>query len=142
MPSLTLLCAGLLCAAAIMPAAHASPIESLRWKNRVALVFGSDNAQVEAQVESLLARARGLAEREMVVLRVEGDEASAAFGPALAMEAQALRDAYGVERRAPVTFILVGKDGTEKLRREEAVPVEEVFNLIDAMPMRRSETKR
>ena len=36
----------------------------------------------------------------------------------------------------PFTLILVGKDGTEKLRSHKAVEVETLFETIDAMPMR------
>ncbi|QED28004.1 DUF4174 domain-containing protein [Microvenator marinus] len=41
----------------------------------------------------------------------------------------------------PFTLILVGKDGTEKLRSHKAVAVEMLFETIDAMPMRIREMK-
>lgn len=40
-----------------------------------------------------------------------------------------------------LTLILVGKDGVEKRRDDRAVPLEEIFALIDAMPMRRREMR-
>ena len=40
------------------------------------------------------------------------------------------------------TCILVGKDGGTKLKRHSRVKLEEIFNLIDAMPMRREEMRQ
>ncbi|MEY3051657.1 MAG: hypothetical protein RLY31_1442 [Bacteroidota bacterium] len=37
------------------------------------------------------------------------------------------------------TLVLLGKDGTEKLRSTEPVPLQDLFGLIDSMPMRRAE---
>jgi len=44
---------------------------------------------------------------------------------------------------APGTFtvILIGKDGTEKYRANKVVPMNELFAIIDAMPMRKAEVK-
>jgi hypothetical protein len=39
------------------------------------------------------------------------------------------------------TFILVGKDGTVKLRRP-SVRLSNLFEVVDAMPMRRAEMRR
>jgi hypothetical protein len=38
--------------------------------------------------------------------------------------------------------ILIGKDGGEKLSREEGTTLGEIFGLIDTMPMRRREMRR
>ena len=41
-----------------------------------------------------------------------------------------------------LAVILVGKDGTVKLREEHSVDPLAIFALIDTMPMRRAEMKR
>jgi len=43
---------------------------------------------------------------------------------------------------AAFSVVLIGKDGGEKLRRDRPVPPEELFALVDAMPMRREEIRR
>ena len=50
------------------------------------------------------------------------------------------RRRFGVE---PAAFaaVLVGKDGTEKFRSHEPVRPRTLFDLIDAMPMRRREMR-
>ena len=40
------------------------------------------------------------------------------------------------------TFILIGKDGGEKLRRERAIGLDELYSVIDAMPMRKIEMRK
>lgn len=46
---------------------------------------------------------------------------------------------WQVDSSEAFTFILVGRDGGEKLRSTEVVKVSKLFGLIDAMPMRRRE---
>jgi len=49
-----------------------------------------------------------------------------------------------IEREAKqgaFTVVLIGKDGGEKLRREEGANLGEIFGLIDTMPMRRREMR-
>ncbi len=40
------------------------------------------------------------------------------------------------------TFLLIGKDGSAKFRSTKVVPKEQLFAIIDAMPMRKKEMKR
>nr|WP_295922259.1 DUF4174 domain-containing protein [uncultured Dyadobacter sp.] len=49
---------------------------------------------------------------------------------------------WNVDTGTPFTFILVGRDGGEKLRSSEVVTAEKLFGLIDAMPMRKNEVER
>ncbi len=44
-------------------------------------------------------------------------------------------------RHGGFTLVLLGKDGTEKLRSTEPVPLRELFGLIDGMPMRQAELR-
>ncbi len=49
---------------------------------------------------------------------------------------------WKIDSASSFTFILVGRDGGEKLRSSEVVSAEKLFGLIDAMPMRKDEMKR
>jgi hypothetical protein len=55
-------------------------------------------------------------------------------------EATEARNRYGVK---PGSFVvvLVGRDGGEKFRSEDPVSAQELFDRIDAMPMRRREMR-
>jgi hypothetical protein len=53
--------------------------------------------------------------------------------------AERVRNEIDVEA-GTTTFVLIGKDGTEKLRKTE-IDLDEIFEVIDAMPMRKREMK-
>ena len=42
---------------------------------------------------------------------------------------------------ASLVFLLIGRDGGEKLRSDSVVSIENLFSVIDAMPMRKQEMK-
>ena len=56
-----------------------------------------------------------------------------------AASADKSRNEFKVEP-GTTTFVLVGKDGTEKLRKAK-IDLDEIFEVIDAMPMRKREMK-
>jgi hypothetical protein len=56
----------------------------------------------------------------------------------LPFDGQKLRETYRVENDTFAT-ILIGKDGGEKLRSSKAISVSNIFDEIDAMPMRQDE---
>ena len=62
-------------------------------------------------------------------------------GPQLGADATVLRSHYRVGA-GQFTVILVGKDGGEKYRAERVVDPDELFALIDTMPMRRREMRK
>jgi hypothetical protein len=90
-----------------------------RWTNRVLVIDTPTIATTEAyraQATELLPAWEGLLERDLLIVTREG---AAAF-----------------------RVRLVGKDGEVKLDSNEPVGAAELFALIDAMPMRRAETKQ
>lgn len=120
-----------------------SGLDSYRWKSRVLIIFpDKDNARASRQENLLLSDRKGLAERDLVILRCGPDGVSAIFGGAPALD----RDRLGEELEAPdagiFAAILVGKDGSVKLRAVEPVSSEELFTTIDGMPMRAAEATR
>ncbi len=48
---------------------------------------------------------------------------------------------YGISS-PQFTFLLIGKDGGTRLRSSKPISSEQLFNLIDSMPMRKDEMKR
>jgi hypothetical protein len=55
--------------------------------------------------------------------------------------ARLLRERFRVPSGA-FSIILVGKDGGVKLDRQDRTSLEEIFALIDSMPMRQQEMRR
>lgn len=110
------------------------------WEKRPLLVFAPDGRHeaYRRQVELLDAVGSGLRERDMTVIEAIGDDRVTVDGRVRATSATSFyrRYAVGADR---FRVILVGKDGTVKLDSGEVVGSDELFALIDAMPMRRRE---
>jgi hypothetical protein len=119
-------------------------LESYIWKNRVLLIFAGSSASdhYKSQMQELESQTAGLLDRDLIVIEVL-EKGGSRFGDVSLSEQSSfqLRHRLQVE---PDRFqvILIGKDGTVKLRSSEIVPVSELFGLIDSMPMRQEEMGR
>ena len=56
-------------------------------------------------------------------------------------QVEEIRAALGIDAGAFVV-LLVGKDGTVKLSKNTIVPMDDIYALIDKMPMRQREIQR
>ena len=120
--------------------AAATPFPDKRWQRRL-LVVAAPSAdhpdlarmRTEAGTDAFAARDLDLVELLGSEVRVDGEVVTSP-------DAAALRRAYDIDDRG-FAVRLVGKDGTVKLARGEAVPMAEIYAVIDAMPMRRREMR-
>ncbi len=113
---------------------HSVPdLDSLQWNSRVILLFapGENDPQLQNQEHRLEAEQKALDERDIKVFALTGTSG----------EVRTLRDRFHVADSRFV-LLLVGKDGGEKLRKEHTIASEEIFQIIDRMPMRRDEMNR
>ncbi|MCF2499089.1 DUF4174 domain-containing protein [Dyadobacter chenhuakuii] len=90
----------------------------------------SGEAKWKSQVETLNASKKGIQERDIEVKSI-----------AYAKENFSEWKKWKIDSTAAFTFLLIGRDGGEKLRSSEIVKPEKLFGQIDAMPMRRQEMK-
>ena len=111
------------------------------WKHRLLLVFASSNEDGAYQefIKKLQGQEGELVERDLLVFSIFGRGQSRLGNSVIdPHSAASLREKFSV-RPGQFTVVLVGKDGGEKLRRGAAVDIDEVFSVIDAMPMRQRE---
>ena len=130
----------ILAALAMTGVASAQTLGDLRWAKRVLIVFAAgDNKLLAEQRERLLAHESSLAERDMLVFAVLGNgEFLPIYGDVPTSEtADALRRMLDVPADAEFAAVLVGKDGGVKWRGDAPADTNQLFALIDAMPMRR-----
>lgn len=97
--------------------------ENKLYQEQAALLEG-----VEAELE----------DRDLVVFHVFEDSSYVGEKSLTQNEVAKLRNRFEVAENAFV-FILIGKDGTLKRRAETVVSVANLFEQIDAMPMRQRE---
>jgi len=113
-------------AALVFGHADAQGLARYRWEVRPILVFSAEgDPRLDDQLARFEAAEAELLERDNIVIvdTEEGSPLRARFEP------------------AAFTVILVGKDGTEKMRKNRVVGVHEITGLIDTMPMRRREMR-
>jgi hypothetical protein len=115
-------------------------LDELRWKNRILLIFVNENADIEHLYETFQKHNDEIDDRDIRFFIIGGsvethDERT------LAHDYQVhLKERYKIHNNA-MTVVLIGKDGGEKYRKN-SLDLEEIYRVIDAMPMRIQEMKR
>ncbi len=94
-------------------------------KRQLLLFTQNDTVMAEKQLEIWNANQVGMRERDLIFKVVTSNEL--------------LYKKYKVDSQTDFTIILVGKDGSEKLRTHKLLTTKKLFAIIDAMPMRRDE---
>ena len=138
---MVVLSAVLACAIFGSQVALSMDLNHFKWKNRLLLMFAPQEGDsfLRTLQSEISAQQGEVSERDLVVLKIFES------GPSYLENTQLdTRTAAAIRNRfaAPLghfTCILVGKDGGIKLRRNAQVKLKEIFDLIDAMPMRREE---
>lgn len=120
--------------------AAVASLEQFQWKSRVIVIFSDDdNSRAARQENQLLGDRDGLAERDIVVLRVRGSTVLPLFGTGEGLDGDELRRDLQATEPGEFAAVLVGKDGTVKLRVSEPISDGELFSIIDSMPVRAAE---
>jgi hypothetical protein len=115
-----------------------------QWEKRLLLVFAPTHGEPSFQTlrESVAARQSDIEDRDLVVFEMLENGSSTKDGKTLnPAAARLLRERFDVPSGA-FSVILVGKDGGVKLERQDRTSLEEIFALIDSMPMRQREMRR
>jgi hypothetical protein len=116
-------------------------LTTYRWKNRLLLVFSPTTfdpgfAAFNLNVSRELHEVK---DRDLIVFRIfEKGLSSLAEQPLSPEDAEKLRRRFEV-KPSIFTVILIGKDGGVKMVREQRAELQEIFDLIDSMPMRQRE---
>lgn len=123
--------------------ARAQDLESLRWKNRVLLLYTNDLAHKEYKKmeRSLLSDQVGVEARKLVIFTILGERVSRGLP---ATEWQKSVSGYTTENKLTDGFMmkLVGLDGGVKYTATTAISTAKLWAVIDGMPMRRSELRK
>ncbi len=106
-------------------------LEALEGKKRVILLFTPtvENTQFTEQLSLINRTPSKNLDRDLILFTLTQHNKNHRH----------LFDKFNVSNK--VTLILLGKDGGEKLRKNSLTPPEELYRLIDSMPMRQSEIR-
>jgi hypothetical protein len=118
-------------------------LKQYRWQNRLLLIFApsEDYPAYRFLADELRRQQNGVHDRDVLVFALM-EKGQSRLGDARLDKAagELLRKRFSAKQGA-FTVVLIGKDGGEKLRREERATLGEIFGLIDTMPMRRREMR-
>ncbi len=116
-------------------------LNEYRWKNRVLLVISqnSNSISFEEQMNLLRSNRNDLEERDLVVLAILPDEYAVGLNEMIPwIKGNEVFLKYS-QREVPFKVILIGLDGGVKISQNEPISIETLKEVIDRMPMRRSE---
>ncbi|WP_421981113.1 DUF4174 domain-containing protein [Roseibium sp.] len=118
----------------------ASPSDAWAWKHRVVVVFAPHkrDASLTAQRTALAGTGAHIADRHMAVIEIVNGEAKTVMGTRLDVSASGMKKFLRKNDDRFEVFLL-GKDTGVKLRSTTPVTGDDLFSLIDTMPMRRQE---
>ena len=118
----------------------ANLLQDLQWKNRI-LIIQTDTA---LKTISLLLKEQenALNDRDLITINLSKKSTKLTNGVVLSeKERAALRSKFKLTNSKKSQFILIGKDSGEKARQSNTLNLQELFALIDTMPMRKAEIR-
>ena len=124
--------------------ALAMDLSQFQWKNRLLFLFAPNgNHPLFKNLQSqIMAQKAEVEDRDLVVFEVPAQGPSRMnAAPIDPQVADSIRDHFAIPRNT-FSLILVGKDGSIKLKRNDPVDIGAVFELIDSMPMRQNEIRQ
>ena len=114
--------------------------DSVRWEHRLLIFSGEDEHATRQRALALDSQA-GYLERNLLVIHLGEDSATVVVGETSAIpESELFRKRFAMPDDA-FEVVLVGKDGGAKERRTTVFETQELFGIIDAMPMRMREMR-
>jgi len=119
-------------------------VSQFQWKKRLLFLFAPNHNHplFENLHNALKAQMQEVADRDLVIFEILESGVSRMDTSRLDPQAaQSLREKFDVPP-GKFAVILIGKDGGIKLNRKDHTQLEDVFTLIDAMPMRREEMRQ
>ncbi len=114
------------------------------WENRVLILFADQENHniLNQQLDFFNQNQEGMQDRDLLVYQVFSNAGKRPDGEE--MPTQQVKD-WRKQWKIDATdfvLILIGKDGGTKLKKEKLTPIDQIFDLIDSMPMRQAEMRR
>lgn len=117
-------------------------IASHQWENRVLLVLtdGANTSTFQNQIKELQAHENGLTNRKLIVYQIKKHSYTKGLLDEAWQNSSKTYEKYK-SKNSSFEVILIGLDGGIKIRQPHLLTCEKLFEIIDVMPMRKSELK-
>lgn len=123
--------------------ANAQNLMDYQWKNRLLVILLEDlnSENYTLQIDELQSNVAAIKERKLLIILVNPKAYKVGLGKNSSWQkSDKLYKTYH-RRDTPFETLLIGLDGGIKARKKGVFKSEDVFAIIDAMPMRRAEIK-
>lgn len=123
---------------------NAQDLSTHQWQKRILLIITDDTNTLEFQnqIQELQNEIQGLNERQLLVYQITPTSYSLGISKEQHWISTSMLYNDFKTNNTSFEILLIGLDGNIKLRQHSVLTPKELFNIIDAMPMRRSEIKR
>ena len=118
-------------------------LENFLWKNRIVFIFAdsNDNGQYKSFKKDWNSNNIGIQDRDIILFEIINNKHGFLDNKPISDKSLiAITNQIGTEAKF-FEIVLVGKDGSVKLRSSDS-SLNEIFSLIDTMPMRQREIKQ
>lgn len=121
----------------------AQDLDDYRWKNRLLLLVDAtrDTDALKSQLNELTSNKEALRERDLLIFLLTPNAVYTSDGNPSKLKAKTIYGSFDIPSGFAGT-LLIGKDGGAKLKEAFEVSAQEIFDLIDSMPMRRREMRQ
>jgi hypothetical protein len=118
-------------------------LDDYKWKNRVVVLFATDAESdlYQSQMDKFESLESGIKDRDLLFISIFEEGCSEINSKSISDKSAASIRKQLRKGKDPFQIVLIGKDGTVKLQRNEILSPDELFDIIDQMPMRRREMK-
>ena len=123
-------------------------LEEYRWENRILLVKTKNewSEKYRDQLEVFRGATEALKERKIILYQIVGSQYDLIdYTNKRHKESGALSNEmtdHLLNHKNQFEIILIGLDGGIKYRKTELLTMEDLFSIIDSMPMRRAEMRK
>lgn len=125
-----------------------NPLEDYQWKHRILLLITDSDSEgrYQQQISALGELDSDFEDRKLLVVDVRTDKYSIRNRPKMSQMSnlwktnKTMYSQYGIKGKQ-FSVVLIGLDGGVKLRQAKVLERDQLFERIDAMPMRSAEIK-
>ena len=121
----------------------AQDLKQHQWNNRVLIIYTEEhhNELFQDQLKVLKGKEEALAERKFILYQINKEEYRS-INYVNNKETKGESTLNKLIQNKSFEILLIGLDGGVKLRKNNILTIEELSNIVDAMPMRRSEMRK
>lgn len=118
-------------------------LDQFQWENRIIVMFAPDSndGPYAHQMINFSSLEDELLDRDLILISIFDEECAKLDDEIISDSSADHIQSRLSPSKEGYSIYLIGKDGSVKLKQDEVIPPDELFNVIDRMPMRHREMR-